>query len=340
MGTTEKLLNTLLVAAVVSGCGGGSGSSGASADSSDLFTVQATTTYTSAATVGELVSYTVNPNDLTYSYEITASAFGKLGQTGSGTLVKNADGSYTPSGMNGKIRLNENGTMVGAISQDFDGDGTPEVVPVFGVSNPVTSAAEAAGIYNYVSLNRDGQNASYGTLDVKADGTWRSCSSHDLRTGTNSCTDIQVGTFNVLQSGRVQVLDAGGNSLGTLVTHLDTSKNQKVMFLDVAHNVQGGFGNGILIGSEIASTDGSSVEGTWIYMNSQTGPGKLVVGASSYTDSAVGSTPIPYTLNSPWVGMGTTGNGFKVLMAGTGMFAAAFETNSVKQISLGIRVGP
>lgn len=329
----------LAVSTILASCGGGGSASTATVD--DKFSVATRTSYVSAATVGELVSYSVDPVNLTYEYEIIDSAYGKLGQTGSGTLTKNTDGTYTPSGMSGKIRLNANGTMIGAINDDFDGDGTAETVPVFGVSNPITSISEAAGIYNFVSYNCNSNScyANYGTYEVKADGTWSSCNSADLRDGTASCQNPQTGTFNVVSAstGKVKLFDAGGSAMGTLVAHKDVSRDQKVMFIDLAHSMNG-LGNGVVVGSEIGSVESSDVQGNWVYMNSQTGAGQLTVGSSSYTDTAVGSTPINLTFDTPWAGMATTGNGYKVLMAGTGMFAASFNEGGTEQISVGIKI--
>jgi hypothetical protein len=336
-------LTAVSIAISLVGCGGGGSGTSVSEDASnDKFVVKTQTTYTSAATAGELVSYVVNPVDLTYSYEITKSAYGKTGEKGNGTLTKNADGSYTPSGMTGKIRLNENGTMIGVITEDFDGNGTPEDVPVFGVSNPLKSFQDAAGEYNFVSYNCSGANcyANYGTFKVEADGSWQSCNSADLRDGIGQCQNPQSGTsvMSTVASGQIQILDRGGNGLGTLVTHKDVDSGQRLMFIDIAHTATNGFGNGIIVGSEIASPTLESVQGTWIYMNSQTGAGTLVVSEGEYTDSAVGATPISLSMGQPWDGFATTGNGYTVLMAGTGMFAASYTSGGTETISIGVRV--
>ena len=337
-------ISTVLAASAISlvGCGGGGSGTSVSEDASnDKFVVKTQTTYTSAATVGELVSYVVNPVDLTYSYEITKSAYGKSGEKGNGTLTENSDGSYTPTGMNGRIRLNENGTMIGVIREDFDGDGTAEDVTVFGVSNPLKSLQDAAGEYNFVSYNCSATcYANYGTFKVEADGSWQSCNSADLRDGIGQCQNPQSGTSVTLTaaSGEIQILDSGGNGMGTLVTHKDVDSGQKLMFIDIAHTVNNGLGNGIIVGSERASPTLENMQGNWLYMNSRSGFGTLVVSEGEYIDSQQGETPISLSMGQPWDGFATSGKGFIGLMAGTGMYAASRISGGTPSISIGVRV--
>jgi len=85
---TTNLLFILFFSFILSACGGG----GDDDDSENT-----STTYNSAASEGELLEYKIDETKLTYSYEIKSSAFGLEGSTGSGTLTKNSDGTYTPS---------------------------------------------------------------------------------------------------------------------------------------------------------------------------------------------------------------------------------------------------
>ena len=97
----------LALGALLASCGGGGSSSSA-------------TQYTSVAMAGELLTYTIDPVALTYSYTITESQFGLTGKTGSGTLVRNADGSYSPSGIpNARIVILPNGLLLGAVRERF-----------------------------------------------------------------------------------------------------------------------------------------------------------------------------------------------------------------------------
>lgn len=142
MRNIKICLSALAVASLVS-CGGGGGSSTAPVSNG--------TTFQAVASEGELVSYTVDTSAMTYSYKIIESAYGKTGVTGNGQLTRNSDGTYTPSGFNGKVALLDSGLLLGAIYEDLNNDGTREVIPIIGMSNPVTSLAEAADTYNFIS---------------------------------------------------------------------------------------------------------------------------------------------------------------------------------------------
>ena len=112
------------------------------------------------------------------------------------------------------------------------------------------------------------------------------------------------------------------------------------MFVDLADTRTSGttFGRGIIVGSEKVAYSSGETDGTWVYVNSRSGPGTLQVSRTSYTDTAVGSSSIPLTYDSPWTGFATTYTGYKVVMAGTGMFAAAYSLNGNPQISIGLKL--
>src|SRR4051812_15406035 len=159
---------------LLASCGGG----GSSSESS------AATQYTSVAMAGELLSYTVDPVALTYSYTITESQFGLNGKTGSGTLVRNPDGSYSPSGIaNARIVILPNGLLLGAVRERF---GTAVVtVPIIGMSNPVSTVSALAATYNF--MHRGCLSAicatDTGTFVIAANGSWSSCPGTNLAAG-------------------------------------------------------------------------------------------------------------------------------------------------------------
>src|SRR6185295_2336878 len=126
----------LALGALLASCGGGGSSS-------------SPTQYTSVAMAGELLTYTIDPVALTYSYTITESQFGLTGKTGSGTLVRNGDGSYSPAGIsNARLVILPNGLLLGAIRENING--TLTTIPIIGMSNPVSDINSAAGTYNFV----------------------------------------------------------------------------------------------------------------------------------------------------------------------------------------------
>src|SRR5262245_17840474 len=198
-------LTGVLVAlgAVLASCGGGDSASNA-------------TSYTSVAMAGELVTYSVDPVKLTYSYTITESQFGLNGKTGSGTLVRNLDGSYSPSGIpNARIVVLPNGLLLGAVRERF---GTAVVtVPIIGLSNPVSSVNALAATYNY--MHRGCLSAvcatAIGTFVINANGTWASCPNGNLAAG-NCPAGGRSGTLVSLGSGLWQVME-GTVNVGTAI---------------------------------------------------------------------------------------------------------------------------
>src|SRR5450830_1363648 len=157
------ILAVALSAAFLAACGGGGGGGTPAAAAS----TSAPVTYTAAATPGELVSYTVDPGLLTYSYTITESQYGLTGQTGSGTLTALGNNGYSLSGIpSSRIQILPNGLMLGAIRHNFGAGVT--TVPVMGLSNPVSSLAGVAGTYNYISRGcvSNSCGAVYGTLQI------------------------------------------------------------------------------------------------------------------------------------------------------------------------------
>lgn len=79
-----KICLSVLAAASLIACGGGGGSTSGTASTNSGTTFQA------VASEGELVSYTVDTQALTYSYQIIESAYGKTGATGSGQRAAHA----------------------------------------------------------------------------------------------------------------------------------------------------------------------------------------------------------------------------------------------------------
>ena len=90
---------TLAVASLslVAACGGGGG--GGSGGGLTGFTQN----YVASASQGEVITYSVNTTLMTYEYKVIKSQYGCEVPTsnchsGNGTLTRNSDGTYTPSG--------------------------------------------------------------------------------------------------------------------------------------------------------------------------------------------------------------------------------------------------
>lgn len=158
------------------------------------------TTYSAAGSIGELISYTLDPNSLTYEYEIKESEFGLTGETASGTLIKNQDGTYTPSSdPDARVILLPNGLVIGA--EDVDVNGTDRPLLFAGVPALASvNADELKGVYNYMEYSCDAENdpncgsgsyyTSYGTVEIKTDNTFLACNEGNIEDQTNfPCKD-------------------------------------------------------------------------------------------------------------------------------------------------------
>ncbi len=333
---------------ILGACGGASGGTGSPAPS----TTSTAVTYTSTATAGELLDYTIDTSKLTYSYTITNSQFGLDGQGGSGTLVDNGDGTYSPTGMpKAKIFPVQNGMLVGEVKLTING--TDRVIPLIGFKNLVTALADIQGTYNYVERVCTSAAASrqcgsnYGTFHINADGTWTSCSKADYDiSSTCSQHPRSSGTLNSLGGGKWQVMSASFE-IGTGMV-FKAPNGQKVWVIDLSRaTAQGGAGIGILAGSSKNAVSSSDTNGTWI-VGGTTGAvqydGTLNVSGDSYTAAGVllsgtGSIPVSGSAtlshNAPWNGfVETLGGGF-ALLAGTGMYAGVDP--SLGSIEVGLR---
>jgi hypothetical protein len=304
-------LSWMLVAlgALLASCGGGGSSSGTA------------TQYTSVAMAGELLTYTIDPVALTYSYTITESQFGLTGKTGSGTLVKNADGSYTPSGIpNARIVVLPNGLLLGAVRERF---GTAVItVPIIGLSDPVGNVASLAGTYNY--MHRGCLSAvcatDTGTFAIAAGSTWSSCPSGNLAAG--ACPGGgRSGTLVSLGNGLFQVME-GTTNVGTAIGF--ASAGQNVLVIDLKDVRVGGLGIGLVVGSQQATLTPAQTDGTWIAATSAGDWAVFTASGTTITVTNVDGIPVhavgSFTANAPWQGMATTDAGAMGFLAGTGVY--------------------
>jgi hypothetical protein len=325
-------LTPFVLLAALFGCGGGGGGTG------ETPTSPATAvTYQAVATAGELISYSVDSVALTYSYRIVESAYGKAGVTGNGKLTKNADGSYTPSGFDGKVAFLDNGLLLGTIYEDFNNDARKEAVPVVGISNPVTTLAEAVGVYNFIS-RQCGLSCEnyYGTVRVNADGSWTSCVAGNLSSANPNCASSVTGAVSNFTDGRARISVNGANG-GSLLFFKDNSSGQKVVILDL--NGGSVLGRGAVFAASQALP--ASADGAWQYVHNDCAAGTVTVNGTTFVDTGRAANGAPYgpfngsfTLNTPWNGFVRTANSAILMPTGSGMYAGYFPSGS---ISVGIR---
>lgn len=310
------VLSVLFLAACGSGGGGGDGGS----SSTTIPTTSSATTYTAAAAVGELLTYTLDTANLTYSYTITESLYGLNGKTGSGTLIANGDGTYTPSGApNARVAVLPNGLLIGGIRETING--VNRTIPIIGLSNPVTTMASLEATFNFVEgacWSGTGCGTGYGTFRLNGNGTWVSCPASDYDTNPLNCSGRQIGTINSLGGGKWQVLH-NGTDIGTAL--IFASGAQKVVIVDLKDLRVGGFGYGLLVGSTKTAVTTSDTNGTWRYNNLNGTTGNIVVSNGTFTDSTDNhQTMYTLTLNSPWNGLVTPQTGGHAILAGTGVY--------------------
>ncbi|MBW2299737.1 MAG: hypothetical protein JRF46_05535 [Deltaproteobacteria bacterium] len=275
------------------------------------------TTYNSGGSIGDLLTYTINTSNLSYSYNIVESDFELAGTTGSGTLTHNDDGTYTPSSdPNARLILLPNTLLVGGA--DLTVSGNPTTMLFAGVPALTTSytATEIAGIYNYINFQCDdsldsgqcaaGYKSYYGTFKVDAGGTWEA-SDGDLG-ATPPAAVVNSGTWKDLGNGRISVV-SGGNEIVKMML-LPSASGGKVMIGDLK-NVDGVQGPGIIVGVKRQDLSSLDLSGQFTFNDDDGGYGNVTVTNASdptYTgthhDSAGGSQDIGGTLtrNDPWTG--------------------------------------
>ena len=173
----KKLLVLFTLTALLSGCGGGSDAPVAEVETNTAVT------YNAAASAGELLEYTLDVDNLSYTYRITESQLGLTNELKSGTLIKNDDGTYTPStAPNSRVVILPNKMVVGATTLSVN-----KVTLIAGVPQVTQTVtfSDISGTYNYVGLQCvdsptcDTTNAVYGTFNIQNDGSWTECTSSD-----------------------------------------------------------------------------------------------------------------------------------------------------------------
>ncbi|MBL8288992.1 MAG: hypothetical protein JNL85_13490 [Rubrivivax sp.] len=278
--------------------------------------------YRSVAVAGELIDYTLDTTNLTYTYTITESQFGLAGTTGSGTLTLNTDGSYTPSGApDSRVVVLANGIMLGAVRERFGA--AVVTMPIIGLRDPVTTTAALAAEYNYVQRGCAGAlcSASLGTLRIDASGAWNSCRDGNIAAG--ACTGAAAsGTLEPRGEGQWRMKSDDGTDIGTAIGFDDAG--QKGLVVDLRDPRAGGFGSGILLAGQQAAMTPATADGNWIAALSS-GPWVVfeargtTIAISQYDGMPVDIT-VTFSANDPWAGMATTAWGEDGFMAGSGFY--------------------
>ena len=206
------------------------------------------TRYQSVAMAGELIDYTLDTTKLSYTYTITESQFGLDGTTGTGTLTRNADGSYTPSGApDARLIVLPNGLLIGAVRERFGADIV--TTPIIGLRDPVTTVAALAADYNYVQRGCASAACvvARGTFRLNAAGAWSLCRDGNIATG--ACTGKAAsGTLESRGGGLWRMKSDDGIDIGTAFGFSSAGNN--VLIVDLKDRRVGGFGIGMLVGGQ------------------------------------------------------------------------------------------
>src|SRR6185369_12028381 len=272
-------------------------------------------TYTATATAGEILTYTIDTNALTYSYKVIFSAYGLTNKIGNGTLTLNSDGSYAPSeAPNSKVYALQNGLLIGAVNLLLNG--VQRVVPIVGVSNPISTAPSLAGTYT-------GCQTTYGTIQVDKAGGYTSCDKFNISNGTGGCAFLTTGTLSLLANG-VWVATRTGSTNTNYFVAFTAPGGQNGLLINLNDPGVEGYGYGVVVGSTQAAYHKDLVDGTWYFMATKEGAGSLSIAGTSISDS-FGNT-FTATFDSPWTGMASLNNGGHALLAGAGGYAYADPT--------------
>lgn len=318
-----RFLSGGLAVALLVSCGGGSD--------------RDTTRYQSVAMAGELIDYTVDTTNLTYTYTITESQFGLAGRTGQGTLKGNPDGSYTPSGAtDARVIILPNGLLLGAVRERF-GAGVV-TVPIIGLKDPVTTTAALAADYNYTQRSCASAvcPGSHGTFRIEAAGAWSSCRDGNVAAG--ACTGTAAnGTLESRGGGLWRVKSDDGTDIGTAMGF--NSAGQNVLIVDLKDRRAGGFGIGMLVGGQQVAMTSTMTDGTWI---AATGSGHWFLFTASGSHIAISQAdwqPVnlntTFTANDPWTGMATTAWAEIGFFAGPGLYMLETPAGDVE---LGVKL--
>ncbi len=288
------LFNTTLlcIAALVTACGGGGGGGGGATavTNSGGFSQ----TYAASATAGEVLQYNINTTNLTYSYTITNSAYGCEAasspcHTGSGTLIKNSDGTYSPSeSPSSKVFPVQNGILIGHAKMNLGG--TLREVPIFGVSNPATTGPTLAGTFNYLTLQcasksygvYTGCGTSQGSVQVTSTGassaSYTACVGADISAGIGGCTSTSTGTLTHTSGGVWQLVKSGSTNVSYMIA-FTAPNGQKVGVIDFNDGSYYGYGQGI-VSTNANIAVASDVYGTYFAKSASGGNAVFTVDAS------------------------------------------------------------
>lgn len=310
----QALAAAFMIAVLAAACGGGSSAGFSQA-------------YTATAGVGEVLQFSVDTAALTYSYSVSYTSYAAsgviAGMNGTGSLTRTTPyGSYLAGPSNdgfiqgGKILPVWNGMLAGHLQINVIGGAN--YIPLFGVSNPITSVSGLAGDYNYqgFSCNALGIANVYGntaclsklgTVTVTGSGGYTLCKGGDITTspGVNACKATVTGTV-VAQAATPGIFDfrnAANGHIGWFFA-FSAANGRKVAVIDHddSISVTPEYGHSVL--STYASAVLGASDGNYFVKNNESGEQLVAISGVTITSSASSGVSGALTLNSPWPGFG------------------------------------
>jgi hypothetical protein len=269
-----------------------------------------------AASVGDLLTYSLNSSTLAYSYQIVDSDFGLQGYGGSGTLQLNQDGTYTPSS-NPSARVillkNTSGNIIFLVgSDDLTVNNQTTTMVYAGVPALSTNYTlqEISGVYNYISYEcsdplqngvcQSGYASYYGTFKVNDNGTWQACDSGDIDNQTaHPCNGtVTSGQFQDNGNGTLTATSSGLTIATAMV--LPSSSGENILVIDLKDRPAAGAGPGIMLGVKKQDISQDNLTGVYHYIDSSGGYGSVIVFDNDTFQ--YGTTTGTFQRNDPWTG--------------------------------------
>lgn len=275
--------------------------------------------FNSSGSLGDLLTYTIDTTNKTYSYEIVESEFGLQETSDSGLLILNQDSTYSPyDNQDIRLILLPITLIVGGVDVIVGGVETFMLFAgVPALDTGYYKPAEISGIYNYIVFECDdpledgactsGYRSYYGTFEIDEDNTWKACDEGDLGdVESNPCSGPPM-TGNWIDEGDgIISITYGGTETGKAML-LPSGAGGKVMIIDFKDRQDAG--PGILIGVKQQDISDEDLSGKYHYNSDDGGHGELEVYdddiySETNTESATGSLH----RNSPWDGWLTSDN--------------------------------
>jgi hypothetical protein len=270
MNAAIKMKLAASATALLTACGGGDGGGAGSAQ---------TTSFVSSAALGEVIRYEVNLNTLAYKYEVLLSRFGCTDanatcRSGSGTLLRQPDGTYQPSGSpNTRVFLANNGVLLGTFKLRDDIPTTP--IMGFDASQLVTSFAPMNLLFAGMTCPTKGEvdvaqcNTLWGHIKTSSGSdantqNFTLCRRGDLDA---TCTDQTTGTMRYTGQNGIWILTTNNQTLGYMAK-VQSVNGPVIGFLDF-DNVNFGYGHAKVSTKVTLTTEliGQQSPGRWVLAN-------------------------------------------------------------------------